>query len=75
MINSINEQNNIDKIYLYAKDLSERKYEFLNNKRENVGIKHLNSPNAFTECSNKWMMFMRILMITLKSEKEKNNCL
>ena len=29
MINLINEQNNIDKIYLYARDLSEPKYEYL----------------------------------------------
>ena len=44
MINLINEQNNIDKFYLYAKYLSE--------KRENVGIKHLNDPKALIECSN-----------------------
>ena len=41
-----------DKIYLYAKDLSEPKYEFLIKKRENAGTKHLNDPNAFIECSN-----------------------
>ena len=28
LINLINERNNIDKIYLYTKDLSEPKYEF-----------------------------------------------
>ena len=37
---------------LYAKDLSEPKYEFLIKKRENAGIKYLNDSNAFTECSN-----------------------
>ena len=52
MINLKNEQNDIDKIYLYAKDLSEPKYEYLIKKREDAGIKHLNNPNAFTECSN-----------------------
>ena len=52
LLNLINEQNNIDKIYLHAKDLSEPKYEFLIKKRENVEIKHLNDPNAFIECSN-----------------------
>ena len=40
------------KIYLYAKDLSESKYEHLINNRENAGIKHLNDPKAFTDCSN-----------------------
>ena len=29
LINLINEQNDIDKIYLYAKDLSEPKHEYL----------------------------------------------
>ena len=52
LLNLINEQNDIDKIYLYAKDLSEPKYEYLVENRENVGIKHLNDSNAFIECSN-----------------------
>ena len=37
---------------MYAKDLSEPKYEFLIEKREDVGIKHLNDSKAFIECSN-----------------------
>ena len=32
--------------------MSEAKYEFLTEKREDAGIKHLNDPNAFIECSN-----------------------
>ena len=39
LLNVINEQNDIDKIYLYAKDLSESEYEYLINNRENAGIK------------------------------------
>ena len=42
----------INKIYLYARDLSEPKYQFLIKKREDAGIKHVNNPNAFIECSN-----------------------
>ena len=42
LLNLMKEQDDIDKIYLYAKDLSEPKYEFLIKKREDVGIKHLN---------------------------------
>ena len=38
---------------MYAKDLSEPKYEFLIKKREDVGIKYCNDPNAFIECSNR----------------------
>ena len=52
LINLINEQNNIDKIYLYARDLSEPKYEYLIKKREDAGIKNVNNPNAFIVCSN-----------------------
>ena len=51
-INLINEQNDIDEMYVYARDLSEPKYEYLNKKRKDVGIKHLNNPNAFIECTN-----------------------
>ena len=36
LVNSINEQDDIDKIYSYGKDLSELKYEFLIKKRENA---------------------------------------
>ena len=52
LLNLINEQNDIDKIYLYARDLSEPKYEYLIKKREDAGIKHVNNPNAFIVCSN-----------------------
>ena len=52
LLNLINEQNNIDKIYLYARDITEPKYKILIKNQENAGIKHLNDPNAFIECSN-----------------------
>ena len=52
MIHLINKQNDIDKIYLNARDLSKPKCEYLIEKREYVGIKYLNNPNAFVECSN-----------------------
>ena len=37
---------------MYARDLSKPKYDYFIKKRENVGIKHLNNPKAFIECSN-----------------------
>ena len=37
---------------MYARDLSEPKYEYLIKKHEDAGMKHLNNPNAFIECSN-----------------------
>ena len=42
----------LTKIYLYARDLNQPKYKILIKKREDAGIKHLNDPNAFIECSN-----------------------
>ena len=52
LLHLINNLHPIDKIYLYAKDLSEPKYEYLINKREQAGIKSLNDPHAFIEYSN-----------------------
>ena len=52
LLHLIKEQDDIDKTYLYAKDLSEPKYEFLIKKREYAGTKHFSDPNAFIECSN-----------------------
>ena len=50
---SIQRDNNIiDKIYLYAKDLEEATYKLLINKREQAGINFNNDPNAFIEYSN-----------------------
>ena len=45
-------QSNIDKIYLYAKDPYEAKYQHLINKREKVGLDHLDDPKASMEYSN-----------------------
>ena len=52
LLNLINEQRDIDNIYLYAKDLGKSKYKYLIKNRENAGIKHVNDSNAFIECSN-----------------------
>ena len=48
----INKFHPIHKIYLYAKDTDEKKYQYLINKREQTGIKNLNDPHAFIEYSN-----------------------
>ena len=52
LLNLINNQPDIDKIYLYAKDPYEDKYQFLINKRESIGLKHFNDPKVFIEYSN-----------------------
>ena len=52
LLHLINNLHPIDKIYLYAKDIHEPKYEYLINKREQAGIKNLNDPQAFIEYSD-----------------------
>ena len=52
LLNLINNQPDIDKIYLYAKDPYEAKYQLLINKRKSTGLKHFNDPRAFIEYSN-----------------------
>ena len=53
LLNLIQQDNNIiNKIYLYTKDLAEPKYQFLIKKRKDAGIKKLNDPTALIEYSN-----------------------
>ena len=52
LLHLINNFHPIDKIYLYAQDTDQKKYQFLINKREQAGIKNLNDPHAFIEHSN-----------------------
>ena len=52
LLNLIENQPDIDKIYLYAKDPYEAKYQYLINKREGVGINHFKDLKAFVEYSN-----------------------
>ena len=48
----LNNQPDIDKICLYAKDPYETKYQHLINKFKKVGLAHFNDPKAFMEYSN-----------------------
>ena len=43
----INQQPDIDKIYLFAKDPYKAKYQFLISKRKSADLKHLNDSRAF----------------------------
>ena len=49
LLNLINNQPDMDKIYLYAKDPYEAKYQ---NKRKSTGLKNFIDPKAFIEYSN-----------------------
>ena len=52
LLNLIQDQPKIDKIYLYAKDPYEAKYKYLIKLLEKVGLKCLNDPKAFIEYLN-----------------------
>ena len=52
LLNLIEDEPDIGKIYLYAKDPYESKYQYLINKREGVGINHFKDAKAFIKYSN-----------------------
>ena len=52
LLNLIDNQPDIDKIYLYEKDPYEAKYQYLINIREKVDTNHFKDPKAFIEFSN-----------------------
>ena len=52
LLHLINNFHPIDKIYLYAKDTDEKKYQYLINKREQAGMKNLNDAHAFIQYSS-----------------------
>ena len=59
LFNLINNQLDIDKMYLYAKDPYKRKYQYLINKREKVGLDHFKDTRAFMEYSNDMQDFYK----------------
>ena len=73
LLNLINEQNDIDKIYLYARDLNKSKYNILIKKRKDAGIKRLNDPNAFIESSNTMDDIYRNIHDYNQSKQKKKN--
>ena len=52
LFNLKNQQPDVDKKFLCAKEAYEAKYQFLINKRENTGLKHFNDSKSFIEYSN-----------------------
>ena len=51
-LNLINNQSDIEKIYLYAKDPYKAKCQYLIYKREKVGLNDFNDPKMFIDYSN-----------------------
>ena len=70
LLNLIKEQDDIDKIYLYAKNLSKPKYQLLIKNREDAGMRHLMIQMHLLSVQRQWMMFMVTLMITTQTEKK-----
>ena len=65
LLNLINNQPDIDKIYLYAKDPYEKKNQYLINKREKVGLDHFDDPKAFMEYLNDMQDVYKNIEITI----------
>ena len=66
LFNLINQQPDIDKFFLCAKDLNEAKYKFLIKKREDVGTNHFIYSKAFINTLIIWMIFIKTLKNTIQ---------
>ena len=71
LLNLINNQPDIDKIYLYAKDPYEAKYQFLINKRESFGLKHFHILKHLLSIQMICKIFTKILMNTIQIKNAK----
>ena len=72
LLNLIENQPDIDKLYLYAKDPYEAKYQYLISKREGVGINHfLRILKLLLSIQMTCAMFTKLLMITILIKKIK----
>ena len=70
LVNLINNQPDIDKIHLYAKDPHQAKCQFLINKRESIGLKHFNDSQAFLEYSNDMQDFYKNIEYNTDKERK-----
>ena len=68
----INHEPDVDKIYLYAKDPYEAKYQLLINKRRNTGLKYLNDSKAFIEYLNNMYDIYKNIEEDNANKKRKN---
>ena len=73
LLNLINNQPDIDQIYPYAKDPYEAKYQYLINKREKVGLYHLNDLKLLWNIQMICWMSTQILKITILIKKKSIN--
>ena len=71
LLNLINNQPDIDKIYLYAKDPYEEKYQYLIKKREKVGLYHYDDLKILWNIQMIFKMSTKILKITIQERTVK----
>ena len=71
LLNLVENQPDIDKICLYAKDPYESKYQYLINKREGAGINHFNDIKLLLSIQMTCVRFTKILIIITQIEKIK----
>ena len=64
LFNLVNQQPDIDQIYLYAKDPYEAKYQFLIKKTEGTGVKYFNDSKDFLNTQIIWTIFINTLKNT-----------
>ena len=74
LLNLIHNQQDIDKIYLYAKDPYEDKYQYLINKRKSLGLKHFNDPKDLLSiqmiCMNKILIVFDDIITDMINNKK-----
>ena len=71
LLNLINHEPDIDKIYLHAKHPYEEKYQLLISKRDSTGLKYLNDSKAFIEFSNDMDDIYKIIEVYNLNKKRK----
>ena len=71
LFNLINEEPDIDKIYLYAKNLFDAKYQFLINKRESI-LMILMILKILLNNRMTWMIFVKTLNNTTQMKNVKH---
>ena len=72
LLNLTNNQLDIDKIYLYAKDPHEEKYQFLINRRESTKLKHFSDPKALLGTQMICKMFIKTFKNTIQLKNVKH---
>ena len=71
LLNLINNQPDIDKTYLYAKDPYEAKYQYLTNKHKKLGLDHFNDLKLLWNIQMICWMPTKTFKITIQIKKEK----